>query len=71
MILYCARLIHAIDYDGRICGLDSAVKHLPNAYYMPSTLAGINFLYLHAYHTDPNTDSSFDSYYVQPNTDSL
>ena len=29
-----ARLINSIDYDGRICGYDTAVKNLPYGYYM-------------------------------------
>jgi hypothetical protein len=32
-----ARLLHAIDYDGRICGLDPGVRNRPNAYYMSSS----------------------------------
>lgn len=31
------RLIHAIDYDGRICGVDKGVKDRANAYYMTSS----------------------------------
>ena len=31
------RLLHAIDYDGRICGVDKGVKDRPNAYYMTSS----------------------------------
>lgn len=31
------RLLHAIDYDGRICGLDAGVRDRPNAYYMTSS----------------------------------
>lgn len=28
------RLIHATDYQGHICGVDSPVQHKPYAYYM-------------------------------------
>ena len=35
------RLIHAIDYDGRICGYDSDVKNKPIGYYM-ATSSGKN-----------------------------
>lgn len=31
------RLLHAIDYDGRICGVDSGVKSRPKAVYMTSS----------------------------------
>lgn len=30
------RLIHAVDYDGRICGVSDGVHGRPNAYYMTS-----------------------------------
>ena len=29
-----SRLLHATDYAGNICGVDAAVKDLPDAYYM-------------------------------------
>lgn len=36
--IFCIfRLLYAIDYDGRICGIDSGVGGRPNAYYMSSS----------------------------------
>jgi len=30
-----AKLTHAVDYDGRICGYSSGVTSSPYAYYLP------------------------------------
>lgn len=30
-----ARLTNAIDYNGRVCGVDPGVKKLPFGYYLP------------------------------------